>query len=233
MRRRIIFTVAIILVVALIVALVAMLFSGEQESDEMDEDSAYEAAIAAMHPTSYTDITWYDNMVAWLTIPDTAIDFPIMQGEDNDYYLSHSYTGEYYGRGCPFLDYRNTPDFTDFNSIIYGHNIRNQFIFAPLLDFRDTSYLQEHNTGILYTKTGEYTIDFLACAVVDNRSIFYNVIFPSEDGRLEWLTTLRTTAVASQDFLPFDYVDAHLLTLSTCSDDYDTARTILVGAIRN
>ena len=63
-------------------------------------------------------------MIGWIYSPDTTINYPVMQGDDNDYYLKHLADGTENRNGCPFLDVQNRPDFTDNNSIIYGHHMQ-------------------------------------------------------------------------------------------------------------
>lgn len=72
------------------------------------------------------------DVVAWIRIPDTKIDYPILQGQDNDFYLDHNWKGEGQIAGSVFLEYTNEPDLTDYNSILYGHNMANGTIFHDL-----------------------------------------------------------------------------------------------------
>ncbi len=172
-----------------------------------------------------------EDTVAWLTIEDTEIDFPIVQSDDNEFYLTHGFDKSEYERGCPFLDYRNSSDFGDFNSIIYGHNWSNKYVFAPLLNFREQDYFDSHPSGTLVLPDEKCTIRFIACAVVENDSFIYSVSHPAESDRLLYLNELSECAVTSAEFEPESLVNARLVVLSTCSDDYDTARTVLVGYI--
>ena len=78
--------------------------------------------------TSCEDVN--DDTVGWIYIPDTNIDLPIVQGEDNDFYLHNGINGQYnYELGCPFLDYRCEGDFSGFNSIVYGHHMTKRRMF--------------------------------------------------------------------------------------------------------
>ena len=72
------------------------------------------------------------DVIGWVMIPDTKINYPILQGTDNDYYLGHTWQGVKNSVGSIFMEYRNTPDFTDYNTILYGHNMNDGSMFANL-----------------------------------------------------------------------------------------------------
>ena len=72
------------------------------------------------------------DIVAWIYIEGTKVNYPIVQGEDNSYYLKHLFSGEWNGSGCIFLDFRNDASFADRHSIIYGHHMKNGTMFTDL-----------------------------------------------------------------------------------------------------
>ena len=90
-----------------------------------------------------------EDMVAWLTIDDTKIDYPVMQADDNVKYLNLNPYGEYSLSGSLFLDSRNASDFTDDYSIIYGHHMEYGKMFGALDEFLDEDYLCDHKSGTL------------------------------------------------------------------------------------
>lgn len=81
-------------------------------------------------------------MVGWVRVPGTDVDFPVVQGPDNDYYLNHDYAGNYNTLGAVYLDMDNTPDFHDQNSIIYGHNVRSGKVFHTLTSYEDPEFVK-------------------------------------------------------------------------------------------
>ena len=91
--------------------------------------------------------------IAWLTIPDTDLDYPIAQAEDNEFYLWKGFNGQRNGTGTPFLDYRCKSDFSGYNSIIYGHNMEQMLMFATIRFYRDKSFMEEHPEGWLLLMT--------------------------------------------------------------------------------
>lgn len=102
------------------------------------------------------------NMVAWLTVDDTMIDYPVMQGETNEEYLNKDPYGNYSMSGSIFLDSRNTADFTDAYSLIYGHHMEGDYMFGPLHHFLEQDYLDTHPSGELIVGDVTYEIMFFA-----------------------------------------------------------------------
>ena len=84
------------------------------------------------------------------------------QAEDNDYYLRHLYDGTYNKAGCLFADYENKKDFSDRNTIIYGHNMRDGSMFASLNEYKEQSYYDSHPQMYLVTPDGGYLCDIFA-----------------------------------------------------------------------
>src|SRR5699024_3594744 len=97
------------------------------------------------------------SLVAWLNIPRTDIDFPVVQGPDNEFYLNHDYAGNYNPLGAVFLEIENTPDFSDQNSIIYGHNVRSGKVFHSLTNYLDPNFLDQAPIIELLTSEGKKT----------------------------------------------------------------------------
>ena len=81
-----------------------------------------------------------EDVVGWIQIPDTVISYPLMHGENNDLYLDHTWDLKTNAVGAIFMDYRNSGDLSDFNTIIYGHNMLNGSMFAGLSHFAYTWY---------------------------------------------------------------------------------------------
>ena len=90
--------------------------------------------------------------IAWLTVDDTPIDYPIMQGITNTTYLNRDPYGDYSLSGSIFLDTRNNKDFSDSYNLLYGHHMANDFMFGALDAFEDEKYYQEHQTGSITLK---------------------------------------------------------------------------------
>ncbi len=167
----------------------------------------------------------YPDAVGWLYIPDTSINYPIMQGGDNDFYLHHSYDGDSLKSGSIFLDYRCENRFMNPINIVYGHNMRNGSMFAGLLKFADSAYFDSHRYGWIATPEAVYRIDFFSCAKADMNDELYDGSTPIND----WLSHLYDVSVVweNADFSGND----RFISMSTCSYEFENARTILTGKL--
>lgn len=113
--------------------------------------------------------------VAWLTVDDTGIDYPVMQGADNAEYLNKDPYGGYSVAGSIFLDAHNAPDFSDPYSLIYGHHMEHGLMFGTLDSFLDKDYFDSHREGTLVVINGvSYRLELFAAMETDAsvRSIF-------------------------------------------------------------
>ena len=165
-----------------------------------------------------------DDVVAWLTIDDTEIDYPVMQGVDNSEYLNKNPYGEYSLSGSLFLDARNSPDFTDPYSLIYGHHMERGRMFGALDEFLDENYLDEHRTGTLTTPDQMYDLEIFACLEADASE---SAIFaPTEaTGTLEYV---RENAIVWRE-----PTGDRLLAMSTCKFPQTSERIIVFGVIKD
>ena len=176
-----------------------------------------------------------DDIVAWITIPDTNIDFPIVQGKDNDFYLHNGVDGQYnYELGCPFLDYRCERNMRGLNSIVYAHNMENRGMFADILLFSEESFLETHKNGTLLLKDGPHKVDFFAYLSLSSTSPLYNTIFITDNERSEYIDFIFRSAKYTSSFSVEELSkreDIHLLLLSTCSFEFEESRGVLAGII--
>ncbi|HRR76198.1 MAG TPA: class B sortase [Ruminococcus sp.] len=174
-------------------------------------------------------------VVGWITIDGTHIDYPICQADDNDFYLHHGFDGELNNElGCPFLDYRCENDFSGFNSIVYGHHMSQQRMFADIALFKDKAFLQSHPSGTLTMKDGEHSVRFFAYMNTTNTAPTYHAVFLSKSEKEEYIDYIfsdaqYTAAFTSDELKERD--DLHLLLLSTCTYEFTDARGILIGVI--
>ncbi len=178
----------------------------------------------------------YPDVVAWLNIdgPGVKIDYPVVQSEDNNqYYLKRTPAGEKSKYGSIFMDFRSHGDFSDFYSVIYGHNITSDnkgFMFTQLVKFKDRDVFDAIPTAKLYTPTQAYALQIFACAVTDHMSDYYlNLAFFAPAEKEAHLAMLKRTAKYWRD-IPIGN-DDHIVVLSTCSYEFENARTVILGKL--
>ena len=104
---------------------------------------------------------------AWLTIFDTNIDYPVVQGEDDLYYASHDVYKQNSLTGAIYLAAANSWDFSDSYNLIYGHHMDGDIMFGSLDRYREESFFQSHQTALLVTEGGTYDVTFFAVAETD------------------------------------------------------------------
>lgn len=102
------------------------------------------------------------DLVGWLTMEGTDIDYPVVQAADNDYYLRRSFDGSYLYTGTLFMDYRCRPDCGGLYSIIYGHNIKSGMMFHCLADYQQQDYFAAHQYGWYVTPEAAYRLEAVA-----------------------------------------------------------------------
>ena len=162
-----------------------------------------------------------DAMVGWVTIVGTSIDYPIMQGDDNLEYLNKDPAGNYSLSGSIFLDSRNSPDFTDPYSVIYGHHMQYGRMFGALDSFLDEGYLTEHSTGrLMVGKNGEtiYKLKVILAVLADAKE--------------ELVLDAADNEAVRRILLEKGYnEDNRILGMVTCTDAASSERTVLFAYI--
>ncbi len=167
----------------------------------------------------------WNNPVPVDTIPDTLINYPIMQSDDNNFYLHHSYDGSGLQSGSVFLDYRCENRFMNPINILYGHNMKNGSMFAGVLNFADSAYFDSHRYGWIATPETVYRIDFFSCAKADMNDELYDGSMPVS----QWIPHISDRSALFKD-AEFSE-DDRFISLSTCSYEFKNARTILTGKL--
>ena len=169
-----------------------------------------------------------DDAVAWLTVDDTMIDYPVMQGKTNDDYLNKDPYGEFSLSGSIFLDSRNEKMFSDPYSLVYGHHMEYGAMFGSLDGYADREYFDAHKTGTLTViKGAEYKITFFAsCKAQATEKVIFD---PPQSDKKSLLDYLSKNALNDEP----QEVDtgAKLIALSTCQSAESNERMIVFGTL--
>jgi sortase B len=116
------------------------------------------------------------DIVAWIQIPGIGVDYPVVQGKDNEHYLHYTFDGKANKAGSIFLDYRNRADFTDSKVILYGHNMKDGSMFSNLKKYRDTGFRKEQGRVLIYLPGKVLEYEILECRQVSVRDPVYEVV---------------------------------------------------------
>lgn len=176
-----------------------------------------------------------NDIVAWLEIPDTKINFPVLQTTDNEYYMTHTYKKEYSSDGSIFLDKDYDWDLPSSNLLIYGHNNRNGNMFEDLLKYEDESYYKEHPT-IEFTTLDE-DCEYEIISVFKSRvyykseqNVFRYYFFVNAENEEEYNYYVEESKKASlYDTGKIAEYGEQLLTLSTCEYSQEDGRFVIVA----
>lgn len=167
----------------------------------------------------------YPDIVGWLHCPGTPINYPILQGENNSYYLNRLPNKIHNANGSIFMDHRNASDFSNRNTIIYGHNIRNGTMFGSLKNYRNQDYYEANPTMWLLLPEQNYQLELTAGCVVRSDSHLYNVPDTGADAVKQVKDAMADSSFISGHELT---EDDFWVTLSTCSYEFDNARYIVL-----
>ncbi|MBR3553393.1 MAG: class B sortase [Clostridia bacterium] len=170
-----------------------------------------------------------ENAIAWITVDDTKIDYPVMQGADNKEYLNKDPFGKYTLSGSIFLDYRCSRDFSDSYSLLYGHHMEYGTMFGALDNFKKREYFDSHRTGQLITVGGKlYKIRFFAATMAQATD---QLVFRPEDATPDALIEeLSKSAIIYEP--PETEGDLKLIALSTCQSADTIDRMVVFGVMQ-
>lgn len=168
------------------------------------------------------------DIIGWIYSEGTVIDYPVVQGSDNDYYLHHLFDNTQNSSGTIFLDYTKNKDFSSKNSILYGHNMKNGSMFASFMGYKDQEYYDSHKTIDLYTPDKNYEIELVYGFLIDAYKWDDNG-FVLDDNLDDLLLHAKsnTTFNSGKELTSEDKI----ITMSTCSYEIDEGRYVLVGKL--
>ena len=167
---------------------------------------------------------------AWIQVPKTNIDYPVVQGQDDMEYINKNVYGEFELSGAIFLSCLNKDDFSDPYNLVYGHNMKNGGMFADVADFTNKEYFETHQKGKLYLTDATRKIRFFACMKVtaaDAKN--YHPDGYRKENLKDLLDYIQANAVQYRDVNVAD--ENSLIALSTCSEAETNGRVVLIGKL--
>lgn len=162
--------------------------------------------------------------IGWIRVPDTNIDYPIVQGEDNDFYLNHDFYGKENIAGAIYLDFESQGDFVGRNNILYGHNMKNGSMFKDVNRYKDPDYFKEHQFFSIYTPDREIRLKAVAAYYGEAQPIVRKTRFKSQESFDAFVQEMIKPCGYAEDIT---YPAKTIYTLVTCSYEINDARTFL------
>ena len=169
------------------------------------------------------------DVIAWIQIPALDISYPVVQGNDNYYYLHHMFDGQANKNGSIFVDYHNQPDFTDSNTIVYGHNMKNGNMFGTLDHYQDQSLYQQYPCFYIYVPGSVLEYQIISCYAGRNGSAGYTYAFPEPEDFQKFVDTVLSYSGYDTGVLVAD--TDHIVTLSTCVNTDRNYRYLVHGKL--
>lgn len=164
------------------------------------------------------------DIVGWIVIDETQINYPIVQSKDNSYYLNRSYEKKWSGYGSIFMDYRAASDFSSYNTFIYGHHTKNGSMFGELYKYMDKTFYENHRNFNLYTPTGNYVAQVFSAYVDSTTSDSYIQDFSSQEEFEGYIKLVKGKSLYDTD-VEFDYSKDKIITLYSCSHNSNRQKT--------
>jgi len=207
--------------------------AGEETS--VDADVSVDAGPQEPQWTPYIDFDALRDSLpgisAWIKLEGSLIDYPVMQGTDNYYFLSRLPDGTKHRNGSVFLDYRNNADFSDKSILIYGHESRTGDMFGVLKNYRKQSFYEENPVIYIFTQDKDYELVLFAGYLIDSGVESPPLVFEDDAAFEAYIATIKKRSFFKSDVV----IDAEdqIVSLCTCAYDYPNARLVILGKLKD
>lgn len=242
-RKRIIMR-KLIRTIVLIVSIAVFCFSAYKLYDYYSEMKQGEDAVDELKNVAVTEVKEGEkapisvdfaalkaenpDIVAWLYSADTPINYPVVQSDDNNYYLRRLTDGSYNSNGTLFMDFRDAPDFSGFNTIIYGHRMKSKAMFGTLPGYLEQEYYEEHPVMYLLTPEASYKLELVSSFILRSDSDIYDPM-ESDEAKNAFLDKIASDSTFNSET---EYsINDRFVCLSTCTYEFENARLMVVGKL--
>ena len=202
-----------------------------EETQPQDTESPLPTQVAVILPAPTatpcpTSIPFYSEQVrklqrenkdtvAYLDVIGTSVQYPVVQGADNEYYATHTFTKKKRVAGAIFMDEWNQNTFADFNTVIYGHNMKDGSMFSELREYRHAKFLREHKTIEVTLLHSKLTYKVFAAYQVEDDFDFRGFSYRTREAQAGFLRSITKRSAIKTDTAAT--VDDTILTLVTCA----------------
>lgn len=163
---------------------------------------------------------------SWINIPNTVIDYPVVQGKDNEFYLKNNFYKEESISGSIFIDSRNNIN-EDKNLVLYGHNMKNGSMFADINKFKDSDFFKKGEIKIIKNNK-EHIYDVFSVFIENSYAIDIKFNFKDNNEFIKYVDFLKEKSIYKKEISNY----SNIITLYTCSYEFENARTIVIAMER-
>ncbi len=247
-KKNILFAVLVFFLIVIIAGLAYIFFvlfndyKGRSDYEAIRESAvsvetkaATEGEALASNPVDFDSLTERnDEIYAWINVPGTNVDYPVLQSKTSDFfYLEHDLDKNYLFAGSIYTEAANLRDFSDRNTVLYGHNMLDGSMFATLHRFEDKEFFDENRYIYIYQKNRKLTYEIVSAYNYDERHLLNSFNFSDDEvfeQYLEYVKNPRSTVANVRDDVELT-LDSKLITLSTCLDGYEEGRYLVQGVL--
>ena len=224
-------------IVAIIMFMLAFSAFAMWDTDNMHESAMshnYAVWNPAEDPLSFEELRALNpDVFGWLTVFGTMIDYPLVQGETNSFYVNHNVFREFSLAGAIFLDVGNNPNFTDFNSIIHGHFMDQRAKFGDISLFQEREFFDSRRYGNLFFNDRDHGLEFFA--LIETSGYNWEIYAPGledPERQIAYLENVFDIAMHVREGVPVTIED-NIVLLSTCTNNIVNGRHLLVAKLHD
>ena len=192
--------------------------------DPLPEEAAH---LAGVNLEALREIN--GDIVGWIEIPGTEISHPLLQGQDNQFYLTHNWKKEESAGGSLFLEVTGSRSLTDFNTIVYGHRMRNETMFGSLKYYEEPDFWREHPSVYIVLEDAVYRYDIFSAQKAGIKEMVYRLDIEEKGLEEELISWCVENSVIDTGIVPAP--EDRIVTLSTCTGSGYSRRWIVQGVL--
>lgn len=163
------------------------------------------------------------DFIGWIKIDETNINYPIVQGTNNTYYLKHSFYKEYSNAGSIYMDATANSNFSSKNTFIYGHYTSDGSMFGQLGKYMKQDFYDKHKEIYIYTSEQNYKLEVFSVHVDKASSKSYQMNFTTDESYKDYIDLMKSYSVIKSD-IEIDYTEDRIVTLYSCSHERGHAK---------
>lgn len=209
-------------------ALIAPLGGTDADSCLAVTQAAFQRWLAELDHSALSEIN--SDYQLWMYAPATPIDYPVVQCGNNRYYMDRMFNRRSNPAGTLFIDYRNLPGFQDPNTLIYGHHMRDSSMFHSLTDYDAEGFFDAHPYMLFISPDRIDLLEVFAGYVTDGSDHCYNIAISAEEDMARFVEKAKKKSLFDAH-IEVNYRSDHLVTLSTCTYQFDGALFVVIGRL--